>query len=240
MPFLSRERFVAICNDAIFCTREKIDIANQLSGYKKYHREIKDNNYFFFQVRNHFKEISADEHVKKHEFIGHVGLGMCRELAEYLLVEIAREISRSQAIANVLLVRSLSVDHTYLRIRIYLAGEKDFSEWEVDAWDPRIIDITSRPDGTIKNEESLVYGTKCKVLQAMYSDEINHRKEPYRFDFIPKPKPGASRREPTPEREMLVKNSNLYSDYNMADAIENGKIDSSGSIHYLQKSSNWQ
>ena len=42
MP-LSREDFVNICTQAIFYTREQLTINNQLSGYKKFHREIKEN-----------------------------------------------------------------------------------------------------------------------------------------------------------------------------------------------------
>ncbi|KTD64317.1 hypothetical protein [Legionella spiritensis] len=39
---LSRQEFVAICSQAIIKTRKNIDIENQLSGYNKFHREIKE------------------------------------------------------------------------------------------------------------------------------------------------------------------------------------------------------
>lgn len=43
---VNREEFVKICYEAILKTREDIAIANQKSGYIKYHNAIKNENYF--------------------------------------------------------------------------------------------------------------------------------------------------------------------------------------------------
>lgn len=49
---LARKDFVNICTQAIFNTRKQLTINNQLSGYIKFHREIKENNYFSNNVRD--------------------------------------------------------------------------------------------------------------------------------------------------------------------------------------------
>lgn len=240
MPLLTREQFVVICTQAISKTREKVTIRNQLSGYKKYHQEIKENAYFSQNVRTPLKKTDEDEYMARHALIGHVGLGNCHELADFLLVEIAREIDKQGACARIRIVESLKYDHVYLEIKIQLNDERTSSYWEVDAWDPRIIDISTRPNGSIKNHESLTYGYSTDTLHSTYSDEINYQNKCTFFSQIPKPQRGRPLKEATPEREMLDKHDGLYDDFTLEDAIETGSFDPSGRIHYLQKVSNWQ
>jgi hypothetical protein len=136
----------------------------------------------------------------------------------------------------------VKVDHVYLEIKIKLQGENDYSFWEVDAWDPRIIDISTRPNGSIKNHESLDYGYSTETSNSVYTDEINYRRR-YKFfnTTIPTPKEGPPFREATPEREMLDKHDHLYRDYTIDDSINKGKIPSSGDkLSYLQQVSSWQ
>ncbi|QMT61586.1 hypothetical protein [Legionella sp. PC997] len=241
MPFLSREEFVNICTEAILETRRKITICNQKSGYIKYHREIKENNYFTKNVREPLTSTQEDEYMYRHDLIEYVSLGNCHELADYLLVEIGKEIARRGAVAKIRILSSLKCDHVYLEILVQLKGENNPSTWEVDAWDPRIIDISTRPDGSIKNYESLTYGYSADPHNSVYTDQINYNRRYRFFNEIPKPLPG---RPPagsaTPEREILEKHSKLYDDYTLQESMEAGKFDSSGAVHYLQQISGWQ
>ncbi|WP_165482732.1 hypothetical protein [Legionella gresilensis] len=237
---LTRKQFVELCNQAIFYTRDRITIRNQKSGYQNYHREIKENNYFLANVRPPL--ISSPEHsyIYRHDFIEYTGLGNCHELADYLLVEIGKRIDWYNATARLRVVSSKEVDHVYIEVLIQLANEIEVSRWEVDAWDPRIIDISFRPDGSIKNSESLDYGYAAFIKNSIYSDEINYQKRYTFFQNPPKPIPGPPDLNATPEREILDKHSELYRDYTLEEAIKEGKIDPEGNIHYLQKASTWQ
>jgi hypothetical protein len=241
MP-LSRKNFVNICTQAILYTRNQLTINNQLSGYKKFHQEIKENNYFSSNVRDPLTNTREDEYMYRHDLIKHVGLGNCHELADFLLIEIGREIERHNAVARIRIVTSMRFDHVYMEIRIQLEDENDYSLWEVDAWDPRIMDISTRPNGSIKNYESLDYGYSTKTKNSVYTDEINYRRRYNNFfSAIPTPKEGGSLREATPEREMLDKHSHLYMDYTIEDSMDEGKIPSSGDeLGYLQQVSSWQ
>ncbi|AHE66194.1 hypothetical protein [Legionella oakridgensis] len=240
MPLLSREQFVKLCTEAILYTRNTITINNQISGYKKFHREIKENHYFFANVRASLIDTREHEYMYRHDLLAHVGLGHCHELADFLLVEIGKALELKGAFARIRIVRSVKYDHVYLEIKIQLKDEKDYSYWEVDAWDPRVIDISTRPDGSIKNHEALEYGYSADVKNSVYSDEINYQQRFTFFGGIPKPLPGAPNGRATPEAEMLDKHAEMYSDYTMEEAMENGKLDPSGQIHYLQEVSKWQ
>lgn len=238
---LARKDFVNICTQAIFYTRNQLTINNQLSGYKKFHREIKENNYFSNNVRDPLINTREHEYMYRHDLLKHVGLGNCHELADFLLVEIGREIKRHNARARIRIVSSMKFDHVYLEIKIKLHGEVDYSLWEVDAWDPRIIDISTRPNGSIKNYESLAYGYSTKASNSVYTDEINYSNGYKFFNTIPTPKQGCPLREATPEREMLDKHDDLYMDYTIEDSIKEGKIPSSDDcLSYLQQVSSWQ
>ncbi|WP_419419404.1 hypothetical protein ACNVED_12930 [Legionella sp. D16C41] len=249
MPDLTRKQFVKICTQAIFNTRSKITINNQKSGYQKFHWEIKENDYFYAKARPALK--GNKDPVFLHDAIEHIGLGNCNELADYLLVEIGKEINNfnnsnnnnnnnnDNAIAKMSIIRSKKVDHVYVEIFIQLADEKHPSLWEVDAWDPRIIDVSRRPDGSIKNVEALDYGYEVKVRASFSSDKIDYHKE-YSFFNVSKPKPGCSTGNCTPEREILRKHRDLYSDYTIEEAVKKKKLDPDGEIHYLQKASDWQ
>lgn len=245
MPLLSREHFVDICNRAILKTREKISINNQLSGYKKYYQEITQRDYFSKNVRAPLGEVGEHAYIYRHDLIEHVGLGNCHELADYLLVEIGKEIDYNRTCARIRIVKCNKMDHVYLEIRIKLEGELDYSLWEVDAWDPRIIDISTRPDGSIKNHESLAYGYSVKARNSIYTSEIDYRKRYSFFRIIPKPIAGEypfgdSSSEPLSDVEMLDENKYLYSDYTIDESMDEGKLDPSGELHYLQQCSSWQ
>ncbi|STX28315.1 Uncharacterised protein [Legionella beliardensis] len=239
MPALTREAFVSICKQAILRTRNTITIQNQESGYIKFHREIKENNYFSNNVRNPLSQSNEHAYMYRHDLIQYVGLGNCHELADFLLVEIGKEIDNCGSCARMRIVESSKFDHVYLEIQIHLDGENDFSLWEVDAWDPRIIDISTRPDGSIKNHKYLEYGYSAQFQNSIYTDEIDYQKK-YTFFSIPKPKPGKPNKPSTPEREVLTKHKNLYSDYTVETAEEAGKLNSSEELNYLQQVSYWQ
>lgn len=239
---LSRKDFVNLCAEAIFYTRKQLTINNQLSGYKKFHKEIKENNYFLKNVRDPLINTREDEYIFRHDLLQHVGLGHCNELADFLLVEIGKEIERRNALARICIVSSMKVDHVYLEIRIKLQGENDYSLWEVDAWDPRVIDISTRPDGSIKNYESLDYGYSTKTKNSVFTDKIDYSQRYTFFHSIPKPREGPPVKEATPDRDMLKKHSPfLFEDYMIGDSINEEKIPSSdGDLQYLQKVSKWQ
>lgn len=240
MVLLSREAFVAICTQAILDTREKIAISNQKGGYIKYHREIKENNYFSKNVRGPLIDTEKNEYKYRHDLIEYVGMGNCHELADYLLVEIGKEIDRLDANARIRIVGSVKYDHVYLEIKIRLKDEKDYSLWEVDAWDPRIIDISTRPDGSIKNHESLVYGYSADTKNSVYTNEINYKRKYTFFKTMPQPIPGAPMGNATPEREVVSKNAQVYDDYTLEESMDAELFDSSGGVHYLQQVSGWQ
>ncbi|STX52633.1 Uncharacterised protein [Legionella busanensis] len=237
---LTRKQFVELCNRAIFYTREKITIRNQKSGYQNYHRELKENRYFSINVRPPLINSSEHSYIYRHDFIEYTGLGNCHELAHFLLVEIGKRIEAYNATARLRVVSSKKFDHVYIEVLIQLANEIEVSRWEVDAWDPRIIDISIRPDGSIKNSEYLDYGYAVFTLNSIYSHEINYQKRYTFFQNPPKPIPGPPDLNATPEREILDKHPDLYRDYTLEESIKEGKIDPDGSIHYLQKASTWQ
>ncbi len=239
--FLSREDFVNLCKEAILTTRKELVVNNQLSGYIAYHREIKEHDYFSTNVRDPLRNTNEDEYQYRHDLIQHAGLGNCHELADVLLLKIAKEIDKRDAFAKISIMSSKTFDHVYLEIKIRLKHENNFSLWEIDAWDPRIIDISTRSDGSIKNSEALNYGYKARRLNLIYTDEINY-KQTYTFFHIPKPQKGCPSRDATPEREVLNKHKRkLYNDYSIEDSIKEGKIPSEESeLRYLQKASKWQ
>ncbi|KTD36324.1 hypothetical protein Lnau_1308 [Legionella nautarum] len=239
MP-LSRKDFVNICTQAISYTRSQLTINNQLSGYKKFHREIKENHYFSRNVRAPIMDTHEDEYMYRHDLLKHTGLGNCHELADFLLVEIGKEIEQHGALARIRIVNSIKIDHVYLEIKIKLQDECDYSLWEVDAWDPRIIDISTRPNGSIKNHESLDYGYSVNTENSVYSDEIDYQRKHRFFGSIPTPREGRPLRAATPERDMLDKHDHLYRDYTIEDSRDEGKIPSFNKLNYLQKASSWQ
>ncbi|KTD17486.1 hypothetical protein [Legionella jordanis] len=239
MSRLTRAEFVQICSEAILETRKKVVIRNQLSGYKKYHKEIKENHYFEKNVRKPILKAKDEDYMFRHDLVEHTGLGNCHELADHLIVEIGQRIDARSALAKLRIVASESHDHVYLEIKIQLENEIDYSYWEVDAWDPRIIDISPRPDGSIKNKESLAYGYKVKEVSSLYSDEIDYGQKITFFQAIPKPREGTPKCA-TPERDIFKKNRKLYKDYTIEEATEEKKFDPHGEIHYLQRASTWQ
>lgn len=236
---LSRKQFVKICTDAILDTRNKIAINNQVSGYKKYHRESKEKRYLS-DIRGRINRTHENEYMYRHDLIEHAGIGRCGELADFLLIEIAKKIRSKEASARIRKMVSEAEDHCYLEIKIRLADERHSSVWEVDAWDPRIIDISTRPNDTIKNHSTLDYGYSAVVAYAVFTDEIDYTQRFHFFNEVPKPIQGAPSREATPDSELLKQHPELYSDHTIEASIDEGKIDPSGRLHYLQRVSKWQ
>jgi hypothetical protein len=245
MKFLSRQDFVDICNEAIQKTRANITINNQLDGYIQYHSATKENNYLYrIRMLMAFVGLIVTNHLKfDYELIEHTGLGNCYELATYLLVEIGNAIKAKGAQASLSIVASTSYDHAYLSITIKLQNELAASEWEVDAWDPRIIDISTRPDGSIKNKESLDYGYKCNFINTVDTEALPEYGTP-QYDkllsTLEKPIEGTPSGDATPVHDMLDKHKNLYPNYTLDDAYMSKKIPEKGATEYLQKVSFWQ
>jgi hypothetical protein len=245
MKVLSRQKFVDICNQAIQKTRANITINNQLDGYIQYHREIKENDYLMRNVRRPIRFFNGENQLMfNHDLIEHTGMGNCHELARYLLVEIARAIKAEDAQASLRIVSSQSYDHVYLSIKIKLENELTHSEWEVDAWDPRIIDISPRPDGSIKNKESLDYGYTVEFLNSVHTKDVVENQYPPQYkqliSLIKKPIEGPPLGNATPVRKMLEMNDDLYSNFTLDDAYESKRIPKTGALEYLQQVSFWQ
>lgn len=233
---IDRAEFVRICTQEIQKARKKITVGNQLSGYKKYHREIKENNY----IKRCRDLISSETRKSKcrtplfmaYEIIKHYKIGNCGEFAKYLSVKIAKKLNKKNVRAQIDVVGSKEFDHAYVRVQLRLAGEKHFSEWEIDAWDPRIIDITTKKDGSRKNEPDLDYGINPYVN---YSIDVSKLPDDEMPEFsLPAPIPGKPERCPTPEGEMLDKHRWLYTDKTVEIAIEEEVLSASCAIRSLQ------
>lgn len=235
---LTRLKFVELCSEAITATRKKITPANQLSGYLKFHKESK--NYYVEDILRPSKwEIEPENHVGIHDLIEHTGIGYCHEFAQHLMVELGSRIEEAGGVAKISLVESMKCDHTYLEIRIYLDKEKTLSMWEIDAWDPRIIDISKRPNGTVKNSAALAYGYRVQLRSSFFSDKVDYNKT-FIFTDIPPAKEGPPEGSCTPQHQVLDKHADIYSDYSMEKAIIDEKIPPKGKLLYLQQPSLWQ
>lgn len=239
---ITREEFVKICTDAIHQTRTNVTPANQVSGYFKYHKEIKENKYinrYSYKMLDNIKE-NGYSFAEQHAFIEYAGVGYCQELAEHLSVEIITRLKEKQADAGIFLVVSRKVDHAYLHINLSLKDEKYPSLWEVDAWDPRIIDRSYRPNGTIKNQEILRYGTDVRVQRMICASDPLIRFHDTFTHLIEKPIPGQLPNQ-TPRREVLRKYRHLlYADYSLERSYANGTLNAAGKIDYSQGRSIWQ
>lgn len=241
---LTRVEFVKLCNDTIVDTRKKIDVRNQVSGYKKYHKEIKENQYF----KKSRKIIQKNMYSRgydlffQHDMAVHTGLGNCNEMADHLCVELMQALEEIDCFANFKIVVSRTSDHAYLHVKIQLQDELQESLWEVDAWDPRIIDVSLRSDGTIKNASKLQYGQHPKIIYSIASGDKSSMSNNKNVIDFPKPKAGRPEREATPESEMLEKHDDLYTDYSIARAIGKRLLPKAKSkkLGFLQKVSSWQ
>lgn len=239
---LNRNTFVDLCTSAIIKTRRKISIRNQVSGYSKYHKEIKENGYF-----KKYRSIMKNNEKKygysifyQHDLIEHAGLGNCHELAEYLSVEILNLLRVHDADARIRIVSSTETDHVFLHVKIQLEGEKEASLWEIDAWDPRIIDASMRPDGTIKNRDILRYGTSVHLEHAVSTRESRSSKKRFSLFAFPKPMEGKPLKAATPERDILRKHEDIYIDHSLEDAYACGELNADGQLTYPQQVSSWQ
>lgn len=237
---LTRLEFVNICQDAIEDAKEKISIENQVNGYLRFHKEFKENN-FFSNLRAIVRK-NERKHgyslFSKYQLIKQVKVARCHEMAEYLSVRIIKKLKAVDA--RVRIVSSRKTDHVYLQIKIWLKGERATSTWEVDAWDPRIIDVSMRPDGTIKNSESLTYGCHPEVLYSTSINEFFKSKKNIYTIPVTKPVPGIPVKDATPERDIPIKHKHIYSNYLLADAYRDGKLSEQDELGYLQQKSSWQ
>lgn len=238
---IDRKTFVKICTESIFETRTDIAIANQVSGYKKFHKELRDNRYLK-KSRKIGKQKMRTEGYSiffQYALVKHTKLGNCDELAQYLSIKIVKKLALLNAAANVDIHFSKEVPHVYLNISIQLKDENAPSRWEVDAWDPRIIDISKRPDGSIKNLELLEYGTEPGTMSSFtVHDYISRPKISFLFD-IPKPVEGSSNGNMTPDH-VIAEREHMYNDYTLEDAYRHKMLDDEGEIRYPQKASTWQ
>lgn len=240
MTQITREQFVTICNESIKKTRKNITIVNQLSGYKKFHKEIRDNNYLEKNVRTLLdKTDKEDDVLSKHDIIEFYGIGNCQEIADYLAVEIGKKINENDAEATIKIVSSNEEDHFYNRIEIHLLNERFVSTWEVDGWDPRVIDVSKNVNGEVKNKEFLTYGHEVETVNSFKTEKCSKQESSKNFKHK-KPIEGPPERSPTPEREMLNKHPYLYNDYTIKKSTQMGKLCKSTMLGFLQKSSIWQ
>ena len=239
---IDRGVFVKLCTDAIHATRNKVTLVNQTSGYSLYKRET-DN-----QCIKKYRAISSEYRQKngysifyRHDLIEHTGVGYCTEAAEHLLVEILKRLLKSGADATLRYAGSSQCDHAYLRIKIVLSKERMESEWEVDAWNPRIIDVSIRPNKqTSKNSDQnvLFYGTNPHIFHEIVTDNLDNVPE-FSFDF-PKPQMDIEFTEAQDSIMVPEKLPYIHSDYTLFKSYKNQTLDENGKIHYLQATSSWQ
>jgi hypothetical protein len=249
MARISRFFFISLCNKEIKKSREMIVIRNQKSGYLKFHKAIRDEK-CFGKFRAIIKKVDKKDYLLRHEMIDYFKLGNCSEIAQYLLVQLGKSLVERGVDAEIERVDAQDADHCFLRVKIHLLGEKSPSTWIVDSWDPRVIDISMKKDGSVKNINSLKpYGyngnvvTKLKTLPDMKEELAAYsrkRKHHQAFFKIELPKEGTPQRAPTPEKELFSKHPKLYEDYTIKDAFESGKMSDSPDLMYLQQVSNWQ
>jgi hypothetical protein len=246
---ISREKFVKICTDAIIKTTKVIKAENQKSGYLTYHNEVKRYKYIDKVFRKNIDENKSFQHLTlseflsvKHKAIEMAGIGRCSEFAVYLFVELIKTFRDSSIDANVSRVSAEEKDHSYLRIEISLENEH-ISTWEIDAWNPRIIDASRRNDGSIKNAKKLYYGTDPLVEYTLSSKNFREPDwEKIELNFRLPKKDGPERffsRSKTPEADLFKKHEYLYSDYSIDDAYKNRDLPKKR-LRYPQRASPWQ
>ncbi len=238
---ISRRKFVSLCTYLIKKMREKITVRNQISGYLKYHKEFKENKYLPY-LRSYMKakrKSNPESYLSlKHEIIKKAKVGNCNELAEYLAFKLVKHLQLRHIDAKIKVVSSKEYDHVYVCVKILLKNEVLPSIWEVDAWDPRVIDRSERPDGSIKNEEVLKYGVFFKTRHEVCT-KLFKRKKFSSDEFgdlnIPLEGEGEDR---TPTREIFTKhNKSIYKDF----TVEAGDLGTDdGKVNYSQQRSSWQ
>jgi hypothetical protein len=229
--------------------KKSIVAINQFSGYLMFQKEIKKNDYFEKSRDFYDSIVDIDKFPTfltlsiAHDFSKYIKMGRCGEFSDYLNYEINKKLTELKVQASIWSVGSNIKDHGYLHIEIWLENEIKPSLWEVDAWDPRIIDVSMRPNKSIKNQEISKYGKIPEILKKISTDKF--KPEPYtdRFfkEFTP-PKPGKpKKRSRTPEKEILTKHRKIYKDYTIEKSQKNGFLPpSKDELGYMQKASSWQ
>lgn len=240
---ITREEFVKLSTEAIVKTRNDIVIRNQMGGYLEYHREIKEQDYFTYcrDMMIKSEKMFGYSLFNQYELIKKAKMGSCNEISEYLSVEIIMRLQQKNVDAELFILHSKMIDHMYLHVKISLENEKSSSLWEIDAWDPRIIDVSSRPNGTIKNNNSLFYGTDTEVVHATSAKKLKRKRtNDNLYLFFREPIKGRPERDATPERDIFEKHPKIYEDYTLEQAYEDKMLDIEGNIRFLQRKSNWQ
>lgn len=239
MQEITREKFIEICNEAIHKTCQDVVPGNQLSGYIQFHNAIK-NDFIDKVLRPALFKTQVDDYALRHAIIKKAGVGNCYERAYYLAVELTRRLTQAGTQAVIFLVASKTVDHVFNRVEIKLQGELKPSLWEVDAWDPRIIDITQRPNKTRKNAEFLKYGEEVNIKRFFSTADFQEITPAQAIPAIKPPEKGRALRSPTPEPDMLAKHDWLYSDQTVKAAYKAHSLCTPAKMHYMQKISLWQ
>lgn len=246
---ITREQFVKLCTICIQETRRDIAVTNQKSGYLMYHDELRMHDYFSYarSIINSSKLISGYSLEDAHEITKATKMGNCGELADYLCVEILEKLNAYKINPAIRIVKSKIFDHEFLHIETILQDEIYPSLWEVDAWDPRIIDISMRPNNTIKNQEVLeAYGTNLFLTHTVTLETHNENKRKRDNGFFancikkPKKSPPVLNEEDYLQIFEECDVNPLYKDYSLDNAYRNKELDPDGEIHYLQKKSSWQ
>lgn len=245
---ISRETFVKICTETIQLTRKKICIANQEKGYLQYADAINEgyiDNLREILTHNN-KLVGYYSPVNFYNDIKDAGIGACSELNEFLLVKLAKILSDYTSFTRFRLVSSVDCDHAFIHVRIELAGEL-CSLWEIDAWDPRVIDISLKQNKEIKNKAAIDYGHDPKILYSFLIDELEdgleekkeHLQNPYRL-FVSKPTPGNAKYLESKKRKNIEHSDVFYENYTLETAYKKRKLNKEGKVDTLQAVSSWQ
>jgi hypothetical protein len=245
---LTRIKFKNICEDAMDRARSGVVIANQVKGYNELHNEEKNND-FVNESRIKIEEMNNKYGHSIYNTaiaIKKTGAARCSECQTLYAKELT--IALKEYDVTIMLVNGEDgMDHAYLNLEVLLEGETVKSRWHADAWNPAFYDMSTRPDGTIRNKDRLIYGIP-EVTETFSTMDKDKNADPKikrklrMFGIVPakpgKPAPGEN---PTPYKEMLKKHEDwLYPTYTTKRAMENGYLSSTEELALSQTASPWQ
>lgn len=243
---ISRQSFVELCTQVIVKARQEIAIANQYNGFVRYEREIvkKDSLYSLRAILN---ETAADNYHLRHDIIQYFGMGCCAELTDYLVSEIANELNKLGTSASLSTVQSQIADHVFLQVSIHLEDEEISSRWEIDAWDPRVLDISIHPtNGAIKNDEHLyTYGMHPIHFHSVNSTALKETEKESAARILcllslEKPVPGQLNVKNTVRKRVIKSLPGMHPDHPIENARQKQMLPYYGTIQSVQKASIWQ
>lgn len=232
---LTREDFVDICKKAITRTRELVIPLNQVSGFRKYSSNVDSGEFQRFRRNLTY----TGKNKADYKLIKQYGVGACSEFSMVLLYLIAKEMNKigvnPDSIAFVYL-KAAGFDHCFLNICVRLDGETSGSVWEVDAWDPRIIDKSLITEEIMNNSRNLMYG-----VNPIYRSEILKLSD-INFDKIDikieKARPNC-RADTRPAAVIIDNEQKIYNDLTIERALKIGNLPAE-ELSPLQKCSIWQ